>query len=369
MYIVYYHYVLNSDIFISFAGRFSNASKRNLKQFIKFSTVVNRVDYSKDTDDFKVRVKHLPTDTESVERFTHVIVASGTFSYGKMPNYPGLEQFKGRVLHSQDVKHMEDFNGQRILLIGAKFSAEDLALQAYKYGAKRVVISWKTMPLGHGWYEFPKTITQHPQVVKFINNTVYFKDGFEADFDTVIFCTGYEWHFPFMADDLRLKKQFVAVSKDFYKATLWLNGGNGKVLYLASAYMIYMLPRFDAQAMWACKYIIGDLTVPSLEEMVSDSEKWLKKFSRVDKTKILDVIQFMTGVLKDLCEAGGYPTNCIKSFEIFKEWYQHKAENILTFRDRQYRSVHTGKHSTLHHTPWMKEFDETLERFGLEPFS
>ena len=354
---------------VSFVGRFTKASNRDLKQFIKFSTAVNRVDYIKDTDDFKVRVKHLPTDTESVETFTHIIVASGTFSCGNKLNIPGLEQFRGRVLHSQEVKHMEEFKGQRILLVGAKFSAEDLALQAYKYGAKSVVISWRTMPLGRDWYKFPETITQHPEVREFINNTAYFKDGFEAEFDTVIFCTGYKWHFPFMADDLRLKKLFVAVSKEFYKATLWLNRGNGKVLYLAAAYMIYMLPRFDAQALWACKYIMGEIMVPSQEEMVADSEKWLECFAKVDKTKILDVIQFMTKVLKDLCEAGGYSTSCVKGFEIFKAWYQHKAENILTFRDKQYRSVHTGKLASVHHTPWMEEFDDTLTTFGLKPFS
>ena len=219
---------------ICFIGRFTNATKRDLKQFIKFSTVVNRVDYIKNTDDFKVRVKNLPSDTESVEKFTHVIVAPGTFAYGKIPNYPGLEQFKGEVLHSQDVKHMENFKGQRILLIGAKFSAESLALQAHKHGAKSVVISWRTMPHGQGWFEFPGTITQHPLVEKFVNNTAYFKDGFEAEFDIVIFCTGYKWHVPFMADDLRLKEMCMAVSKDLYKSTFWLNGGNGKVLYLGA---------------------------------------------------------------------------------------------------------------------------------------
>ena len=355
-------------ICFAFTGRFANAPKRDLKQFIKYSTVVNRVDYVKDTDDFEIRVKHLPTDTESVERFTHVIVSSGTFSCGNMPTFPGLEQFNGRILHSKDVKHMEDFKGKRLLLIGARWSAEDLALQAHKFGAKSVVISWQTMPHGQGWFKFPGTITQHPQVERFINNTAYFKDGFKADFDMVIFCTGYKWHYPFMADDLRLKEQLFVVSKEFYKATLWLNGGNGKVLYMGAPYTIYTFTFFEAQASWACKYIMKEIDVPSPDEMVADSEDWLKKFAKVDFTKLIDGLQFMTNVLKDLCDAGGYPTNCTKAFELLKAWYQHKAENILTFRDRQFRSVNTGKLAPLHHTPWLEEYDDTLECFGLEPF-
>ena len=95
----------------------------------------------------------------------------------------------------------------------------------------------------------------------------------------------------------------------------------------------------------------------------------MKKFSKVDLSKTVDFIQFMTDVLKNVCEASGYSTNCIKSFEIFKDWYQHKAENMLAFRDKQFRSVHTGKLTPHHHTPWIDAFDDTLESFGLEPFS
>ena len=351
-----------------FTGRFTNAPKRDLTQFIKFSTVVNRVDYVKDTDDFKVRVKHLPTDVESEELFTHVIVATGNYHCANIPDLPGLEQFKGRVLHSQDVRHLEDFQGQRLLLIGARWSAEDLALQAHKFGVKTIVISWQTMPHGQGWFEFPATITQHPQVEKFINNTAYFKDGFEAEFDMVIFCTGYKWHYPFMADDLRLKEILFGASRDFYKSTLWLKGGNGKVIYLGAPYNLYMWTFFEAQAMWACKYIMGELMVPSPDEMVVDSEGWLKKMSKVDMTYFINFVQFMTDVLKDICQESGYPTNCLKGLDIINDWYQHKAENILTFRDRQSRSFITGKLTPSPNTPWMDEFDETLNVFGLEPF-
>ena len=355
---------------IYFTGRFTSAPSRDLKQFMKFSTVVNRVDYIKEADDFKVRVKHLPTNTESEEKFSHIIVASGTFSYGNKPYIEGIEQFKGPVLHSQDVKHMEEFKGRRILLIGARWSAEDFALQAYKYGAKSVVISWRTAPHGHDWFEFPAMITQHPQVVKFINNKACFKDGFEAEFDMVIYCTGYIWNFPFMAEDLRLKEQFFgAASKDFYKATLWLNGGNGKVLYFGAPYIIFSFSIFEAQAIWARKYIMGELAVPSQEEMLEDSEKWVQKFSQVDFSKFLNVIEFFAQVLEDLCIASGYTTKCVKGLEILQDWGRHKAENILTFRDQQYRSVFTEKLAPKHHTPWLGAFDDSLKSFGLKPFT
>ena len=326
---------------------------------------MTRVDFHKDTDDFSVRVKDLPTDTETEERFTHVIVATGTFHTPNVPDCPGLDSFKGPILHSKDVKHMEDFKGKRILIIGGRWSAEDLAIQAYKFGAAGVVISWKTMPMGQDWFEFPKGIEQHPLVEKVVNNTAYFKDGHHAEFDMIIFCTGYRWHFPFLADELRLKEHFAIAYKDLYKGTLWLTGGNGKLIYIGAPYSIYSFPSFEAQAVWACKYIMGKLKIPSQEEMRADTDKWLQKLYKVDLSKFLDLMLLMTDVMEDLCETSGYPKNCIKSGEILDDWAKSKAENILTYRDKQCRSVHTGKLTPLHHTPWLEAFDDSLEAFGV----
>ena len=121
--------------------------------------------------------------------------------------------------------------------------------------------------------------------------------------------------------------------------------------------------------MWACKYIMEELTVPSSEEMIADSKKWLKKFSEMDITKFIDVVQLLTEQLKDIFEDSGYPTTFLKASTILYNLYQHKAEDILTYRDRQFRSVYTANLASLHHTPWMENFDETLESFGLDPLS
>ena len=68
------------SIFIT--GRFGNGSKRDLKQYVKFSTVVRRVEYKKDTDDFTTL---------------------------NMSDVPGNETFRVRVLHSKQIKHLNDF--------------------------------------------------------------------------------------------------------------------------------------------------------------------------------------------------------------------------------------------------------------------
>ena len=115
--------------------------KEDLKRSVRFSTAVRRVEYHKETDDFTVVAKRLTkAETETMERFTHIIVAVGIFSSPYSLSIPGLLKFPGRILHSHNFREAKEFRGQRILVVGLGYSGEDLALQTLKYGAESVVI-------------------------------------------------------------------------------------------------------------------------------------------------------------------------------------------------------------------------------------
>jgi trimethylamine monooxygenase len=46
-----------------------------------------------------------------IEQFDYVFVATGHFSTPNMPNTPGLNDFKGRVMHAHDVRNAEEMKG------------------------------------------------------------------------------------------------------------------------------------------------------------------------------------------------------------------------------------------------------------------
>ena len=97
-----------------------NGSKRDLKQYVKLSTVVRRAEYNKAvkifvTDDFTVLAQDLKTDKEEVERFTHIVVATGIFSTPNVPDVNGIDTFKSPVLHSKQVKHLNEFKGKKVI--------------------------------------------------------------------------------------------------------------------------------------------------------------------------------------------------------------------------------------------------------------
>ena len=108
-------------------------NKEDIRKYIKFNTVVRDVSYNKATDDFTVSTKELVKDqVDDGERFDYVIVASGHYSVPNVPTFPGIEKFPGRVMHAHDFREANEFAGKRLLLVGASYSAEDIALQCIK---------------------------------------------------------------------------------------------------------------------------------------------------------------------------------------------------------------------------------------------
>ena len=55
----------------------------------------------------------------------------------------GLNRFPGRVMHSHDFRDAKEFEGKNLLVVGSSYSAEDLAMQTVKYGAKSVICSYR----------------------------------------------------------------------------------------------------------------------------------------------------------------------------------------------------------------------------------
>ena len=239
--------------YILLTGR-CKSSKVDLKKFIKFNHVVRSVQYREKSDDFVVIAENLPEKTRQEEVFSHVIVATGIFNVPEVPSFPGLETFNGRIMHSHDFRDAREFQNQRLLLVGASYSAEDIALQCFKYGAKKVICTWRTKPMGFKW---PKEIEERSLVQSLEGNEAHgnkahFSDGSTAEIDSIILCTGYKYHFPFMENNLRLFSARSLYPDNLYKGTLWLGGGNNKVFYLGTQDQYYTYTMFDAQARWAC---------------------------------------------------------------------------------------------------------------------
>ncbi|KAF8209052.1 hypothetical protein K438DRAFT_1573180 [Mycena galopus ATCC 62051] len=64
----------------------------------------------------------------------HVVFATGLGGEAKMPSYPGMEIFKGQILHSTEHKRATDHVGKKVLIVGACTSAHDIAVDYHEHG-------------------------------------------------------------------------------------------------------------------------------------------------------------------------------------------------------------------------------------------
>lgn len=329
--------------------------KANVRQWIRFDSPIRRVSYDQHDGMFQVTVKDNLKDVEYSEKFDHVIVASGHFSTPNVPYFTGFDLFKGRILHAHDFRDAMEFKDKDLLLIGTSYSAEDIGSQCWKYGAKSITVSHRTAPMGHKW---PINWEELPLLVKVEGNTATFKDGSRRDVDAIILCTGYNHHFPFIDEELRLKTNNRLYPVNLYSGVVWEH--NPKLMYLGMQDQWFTFNMFDAQAWYARDVIMGRIEMPSQLEMHADIDR-----NRAEEDTGKDdyaAIKFQGKYTMDLMAETDYPDfDTAGAIQAFLEWKGHKKENIMTFRDHGYKSALTGTMAPNHHTPWKDALDDSLE--------
>jgi len=333
----------------------------NAKAKVQFATAARWVQYNQDTETFTVTVEDLKTSTTSSSEFDRVIVATGHFAYPNTPTFEGIETFPGSIEHAHDFRGAEKFADQRVLMIGSSYSAEDIGVQAYKMGARSVTLSYRTKAIGHDW---PQGMEELPLVERFEGNTVHFVNGEVRKFDAVVMCTGYIHKYPFLPSELAIDSPNNVYPKGLYRGVVWQE--NPKLYYLGAQDQWFTFNMFDAQAWYVRDLVLGRTELPSDQDRAAHIDTWLERFHNLKSEA--DEVRFQADYIRDLIENSDYPMFDLDSVvEIFLAWLQDKAENVLTYRDKQHRSVMTGTVSARHHTPWMRELDDSLQRYLSQP--
>lgn len=333
----------------------------DVKDKVQFSTAVRWVQYDREDDTFTVTVENLRSKTTSSSEFDRVIVATGHFSFPNVPDVKGIETFPGTLHHAHDFRGAEKLADQRVLLIGASYSAEDIGVQAFKMGARSVTMSYRTRPQGYAW---PEGMEELPGIDHVDGETVHFSNGETREFDAVILCTGYLHKYPFLSSDLALSSPNNIYPAGLYRGVVWQK--NPKMYYLGAQDQWFTFNMFDAQAWYVRDLIMGRAKLPPAEQRAAHLKQWRTRFQELDGDA--DDVQFQADYIRDLIEATDYPMfDLDEVVRIFLAWKQDKKENILTYRDRPHRSVMTGTMAAEHHTTWLQELDDSLERYLSTP--
>jgi trimethylamine monooxygenase len=260
-------------------------------------------------------------------------------------------------MHAHDFREAREFTGKRLLVVGGSYSAEDIALQCHKYGAKSVTISHRTKAMGFHW---PDGIGEVPLLMKLDGNTAHFKDGSSRDIDAIILCTGYQHHFPFLQDSLRLKTHNRLYPGGMFKGVVWTE--NPRLMYLGMQDQFYTFSMFDAQAWFARDVIMERISLPSKADMEADIAHWTTREENLKDP--FEQIDFQTDYSKDLCAAVDYPQlDWDMAADLFKEWEHDKEHSITGYRNKAFASPVTGTKAPVHHTAWIEAMDDSMGTF------
>ena len=333
------------------------ADRSGIRDKIRFNRAVRSVSRSSTGDGFTVTAHDHAADATTSEDFDWVVVASGHFSTPNMPHYPGYETFGGTLLHAHDFRDAVQFADRDVLVIGSSYSAEDIASQCWKYGARSVTCTSRSGPMGFDW---PEGITETPILTHVDGRTVHFADGTSTDVDVIISCTGYLHHFPFIDDELRLVTANRLASSMLYRGVVFQP--ENRILYLGMQDQWYTFNMFDAQTWYARDVILGRITLPDAAEQA----RWIEDFQTAEDALEDDygAIDFQGDYTQDLVDQTDYPDfNTPLVNKMFHDWKKHKKQSIIGYRDHGHASPLTGTVAPIHHTAWEDALDDSLESY------
>ena len=333
------------------------ANRSGIRDKIRFNQSVRRVSRSSTGDGFTVTTYDHTADVTTSEDFDWVVVSTGHFSTPNMPHYPGYETFGGTLLHAHDFRDAVQFEGDVVMVIGSSYSAEDIASQLWKYGAKSVICSSRSGPMGFDW---PEGITEKPILTHVDGRTVHFTDGTSAEVDAIVSCTGYLHHFPFMEDELRLVTANRLASSMLYRGVVFQP--ENRMLYLGMQDQWYTFNMFDAQTWYARDVILGRIELPDADTQA----RWISEFQAAEDEVPDDygAIDFQGDYTQDLIDQTDCPDpNTPLINKMFKDWKKHKKQSIINYRDHGHTSPLTGTQAPVHHTSWEDALDDSLESY------
>ncbi|XP_054767683.2 flavin-containing monooxygenase 5-like [Lytechinus pictus] len=302
-----------------------------LLKHINFNVEVVSIDKDPDyesTGRWKVTVRPISGEIRS-EVFDAVIVCTGLYPSGHLPDYPGLDSFKGQIMHSCQFKRGAYFTGKRILVVGSSISGGDVSnllshhadqvFLSLRHGAwclprffynkqsvvdffsqrwktwipPRLLMNWlvnklnydmdgKILGLQHSKGPFnihcmvnegiPTSIMEgririRSGIDRFEGSSVHFVDGsMIEDIDFVIFATGYELKFPFFKKDI-IPDGYDKIELYRYMFPLRLRHPTLSFVGMCLPFTIGFNSFGEMQTRYITKVFKGEVKLPNFKEM------------------------------------------------------------------------------------------------------
>ena len=310
-----------------------------------FETSVNKVTYDKKIKKFIVTSTDLVTSKVSVSEYDKCLWGAGANGKMKIPkslqNILMKGNYQGQTMHSSEAGNcLDEFKGKRVLFVGDSSSAEDLALMGCKLGVERMyvysrqargsccdTVCWPSNKVEVLYDQELTGVIQNGKGLRFVESFFNAKKGrYERekhgevndleDIDAVIFCTGYHPNDDMMDESLfnkedsnleflmpkkwQMKENALTSELGLIKPHKRLNleswFGMSRKHYcgldLSNPNLMYSteceeFPLFeiDIRSWFFLGCILGEIEIPSREEMIYEIRKDLRQAMHVHRLR------------------------------------------------------------------------------------
>ncbi|XP_004299651.1 PREDICTED: flavin-containing monooxygenase FMO GS-OX-like 3-like [Fragaria vesca subsp. vesca] len=251
------------------------AGEYGISEMVRFETEVVFVGLV-EGGKWMVKSKRKTSDEGLEEIYDAVVVCCGHYTKPRVAEIPGITTWKGKQIHSHNYRTPEPFRDQVVILIGSSASAIDIS-RGIAGVAKEVHISSRSVA-SETTEKKPDLIDGHDNMwlhsqIKSVHgdgSSVVFEDGSVVVADTILHCTGYKYHFPFLEtngivtvdeDDNRVGPLFKHVFPPALAPSLSFVGVPWRAI---------PFPCFELQSKWIAGVLSNRIALPSKEEMIED---------------------------------------------------------------------------------------------------
>lgn len=209
------------------------------------------------------------------ETFDNVCVCNGHYALPAIPKMKGLDTFHGEIIHAIEYDNAQPYAGKTVLCVGAKPSGLDISREIGLV-AKHVYLSDsacdKMQTFGNvslmprmqsidenGWVHFSSPRSSEEHVAD--------------DIDAIVFCSGYDYDFPFINEASNLELRFTPGERrvqPLYEQT-W-HAGHPSVSFIGIPHSIVPFPLCEIQAaavVSQTRQQINGIPLPCLSERLA----------------------------------------------------------------------------------------------------
>lgn len=320
----------------------SYCERHQVHTHIRFNTVVEKVNpVVMTTDDGEEKTVWEVTSSDAsghreTETFDSVFVCSGHYSDPHIPVIPGIEHFKGQVLHSHSYRFAEPFSGRSVVVLGARASGLDISMELAKVGAQ-VALSHARPRLT---FPLPPGVRQCSALEAVQEDgSVRFQDGEVGVADVLMFCTGYNFTFPFL-DSGQLGLQV----DDHVVAPLYrflLPPAFPSLFFIGLCKIICPFPHFDCQVRFALAVLDGSVTLPSRAQMEDEVRRQHQEKMEhgVERRHLLVLDQDQWEYCQSLARSAGFPPLDPVIRALYEEVWRQRRIHPENYRRINYRLV------------------------------